>query len=120
MVGSLGQLKEKYPFLDLERVGIWGNSGGGYATVSAMFHYPDVYKAGVASAGNYDQRMYENSWTERYYGLYEETLYSQGDITRLASNLRGRLFLACGAMDDNVSMSQTMKLCDMLIRNNKV
>lgn len=44
-VGSLGQLKEKYPFLDLERVGIWGNSGGGYATVSAMFHYPDVYKA---------------------------------------------------------------------------
>lgn len=118
-VGSLGQLKEKYPFLDLERVGIWGNSGGGYATVSAMFQYPDVYKAGVASAGNYDQRMYENSWTERYYGLYEETLYRQGDITRLASNLRGRLFLACGAMDDNVSMSQTMKLCDMLIRSNK-
>lgn len=118
-VASLGQLKEKFPFLDLERTGIWGNSGGGYATVSAMLRYPDVYKAGVASAGNYDQRMYENSWTERYYGRYEENLYEQGDITRLAANLKGKLFLACGAMDDNVSMSQTMKLCDMLIRNNK-
>ena len=66
-----------------------------------------IYRAGVASAGNYDQRMYENSWTERYYGLYQEELYEQGDITRLAGNLKGKLFLACGALDDNVSMSQT-------------
>lgn len=118
-VSSLPKLKEMFPFLDLDRVGIWGNSGGGYATVSAMFQYPDVYRAGVASAGNYDQRMYENSWTERYYGLYEKELYDQGDITRLAGNLKGKLFLACGAMDDNVSMSQTLRLCDALIKNNK-
>lgn len=118
-VSCLPALKERFPFLDLKRVGIWGNSGGGYATVSAMLQYPDVYKAGVASAGNYDQRMYENSWTERYYGRYEEELYGKGDISRLASNLKGKLFLACGAMDDNVSMSQTLRLCDRLIQNNK-
>lgn len=118
-VSCLSQLKEQFPFLDLDRIGIWGNSGGGYATVSAMLQYPDVYKAGVASAGNYDQRMYENSWTERYYGLYEEKLYEKGDITRMAANLKGSLFLACGALDDNVSMSQTLRLCDQLIRSNK-
>lgn len=115
----LPELKEQFPFLDLSRVGIWGNSGGGYATVSAMFRYPQIYRAGVASAGNYDQRMYENSWTERYYGLYQEELYEQGDVTRLAGNLKGKLFLACGALDDNVSMSQTLRLCDRLIRCNK-
>lgn len=115
----LPELKEKFPFLDLARVGIWGNSGGGYATVSAMFQYPEIYRAGVASAGNYDQRMYENSWTERYYGLYDQALYEQGDITRLAGNLRGKLLLACGALDDNVTMSQTLRLCDKLIAGNR-
>ncbi len=115
----LPELKAQFPFLDLDRVGIWGNSGGGYAAVSAMFQYPEIYRAGVASAGNYDQRMYENSWTERYYGLYDEELYRQGDITRLAGKLRGRLLLACGALDDNVSMSQTLRLCDRLICSNR-
>lgn len=114
-----GELKEKYPFLDMDRVGIWGNSGGGYATVSAMFEYPDFYKAGVASSGNYDQRMYEHSWTERYNGLYDPKVYCLGDITRLAGNLKGKLLLAYGAMDDNVSMSQTLRLCDELNRQNK-
>lgn len=113
------ELKKKFPFIDLERVGIWGNSGGGYATVSAMLKYPKLYKAGVASSGNYDQRIYEHSWTERYYGLYEEELYKQGDITALAGNLEGRLLLAYGAMDDNVTMSQTLRLCDKLNECNK-
>lgn len=60
--------------------------------MSAMFRFPQIYRVGVASAGNYDQRMYENSWTERYYGLYQEELYGQGDITRLAGNLRENCF----------------------------
>lgn len=115
----LKELKEKYPFLDLDRVGMWGNSAGGYATVSAMFLYPDIYKAGVASSGNYDQRMYEHSWTERYYGLYQEELYEKGDITARADGLKGHLMLACGAMDDNVSMAQTLRLCDALNRCGK-
>ncbi|MFR5732641.1 MAG: alpha/beta hydrolase family protein [Clostridium sp.] len=51
---------------------MWGNSAGGYATVSAMLQYPGVYRVGVASSGNYDQRMYEHSWTERYNGLYTD------------------------------------------------
>lgn len=118
-VACAEELKAKYPFLDLERVGIWGNSGGGYATVSAMFLYPEFYKVGVASSGNYDQRMYEHSWTERYNGLYDPEVYKKGDITRLAGNLEGKLMLAYGAMDDNVSMSQTLRLCDELNKKNK-
>lgn len=118
-VACAKELKAKYPFLDMERVGIWGNSGGGYATVSAMFLYPEFYKVGVASSGNYDQRMYEHSWTERYDGLYDKEVYEKGDITRLAGNLKGKLMLAYGAMDDNVSMSQTLRLCDELNQKNK-
>lgn len=118
-VACAGQLKKLYPFLDMDRVGIWGNSGGGYATVTAMFQYPEFYKVGVASSGNYDQRMYEHYWTERYNGLYDEEVYRYGDITRLAMNLKGKLLLAYGAMDDNVSMSQTLRLCHELNRYNK-
>lgn len=118
-VACARELKEKFPFLDMERVGIWGNSGGGYATVSAMLKYPGFYKAGAASSGNYDQRMYEHSWTERYNGLYNKEVYQEGDITRYAGNLAGKLLLAYGAMDDNVSMSQTLRLCDELNRHNK-
>lgn len=117
--GAIRRLKDQYPFLDLDRVGIWGNSGGGYATVSALFKYGDFYKVGVASSGNYDQRVYENSWTERYYGPYDSKLYEKGDITALAENLKGKLLLACGCMDDNVTIWQTFRLCDELARHNK-
>ncbi len=115
----LKELKARYPKIDLDRVGMWGNSAGGYATVSAMFKYPDVYRAGVASSGNYDQRMYEHSWTERYNGLYTEEVYRYGDITRLSGNLKGSLMLAYGAMDDNVTMAQTLRLCDELNARDK-
>lgn len=118
-VYALGELKSLYPQLDLSRVGIWGNSAGGYATVSAMLLYPNTYRVGVASSGNYDQRVYEHSWTERYNGLYDETVYRFGDITRMAGNLHGKLMLAYGAMDDNVTMSQTLRLCDELNAHNK-
>ncbi|MDO4620566.1 MAG: prolyl oligopeptidase family serine peptidase [Lachnospiraceae bacterium] len=115
----LPQLKKQFPFLDLNRVGMWGNSAGGYATVTAMLTYPEIYKVGVASAGNYDQRMYEHSWTERYYGLYDEKIYAEGDITKKAENLQGKLMLAVGCLDDNVSMSQTVRLCDAFNRADK-
>ena len=118
-VFALTELKSQYPQIDLERVGMWGNSAGGYATVSAMLQYPGVYRAGVASSGNYDQRMYEHSWTERYNGLYTDEVYQYGDITRLAGNLKGHLMLAYGAMDDNVTMAQTLRLCDELNAHNK-
>ncbi len=118
-VFCLKELKQRYPQIDLDRVGMWGNSAGGYATVSAMLQYPGVYCAGVASSGNYDQRVYEHSWTERYNGLYTEEVYQYGDITRLAGNLKGPLMLAYGAMDDNVTMAQTLRLCDELNAHNK-
>lgn len=118
-VFCLKELKQRYPQIDLDRVGMWGNSAGGYATVSAMLQYPWVYCAGVASSGNYDQRVYEHSWTERYNGLYTEEVYQYGDITRLAGNLKGHLMLAYGAMDDNVTMAQTLRLCDELNAHNK-
>lgn len=118
-VFCLKELKQRYPQIDLVRVGMWGNSAGGYATVSAMLQYPGVYRVGVASSGNYDQRMYEHSWTERYNGLYTDEVYQYGDITRLAGNLKGHLMLAYGAMDDNVTMAQTLRLCDELNAHNK-
>ena len=118
-VFCLKELKQRYPQIDLVRVGMWGNSAGGYATVSALLQYPGVYRVGVASSGNYDQRMYEHSWTERYNGLYTDEVYQYGDITRLAGNLKGHLMLAYGAMDDNVTMAQTLRLCDELNAHNK-
>ena len=118
-VGTLDQLKGLFPFLDLDRAGIWGNSGGGCATSRAMLEYPGVYKVGVASAGNHDQRMYENTWTERYYGLYNPEIYRKGDNTALAPNLEGKLLLACGMLDDNVPMAQTVRLIDALQRADK-
>ncbi len=115
----LPQLKEKYPLLDLERAGMWGNSGGGCATSRAMLEYPDVYKVGVSSAGNHDQRMYNNQWTENYYGLYNKEIYLKGDNTSLAKNLKGHLYIVHGAMDDNVAMSQSIRLIDALIEADK-
>ena len=118
-VHCAAELAEKYPFLDFERVGIWGNSGGGCATSRALLEYPDFYKVGVSSAGNHDQRMYNTTWTERYYGLYNKEIYEKGDNTKLAPNLKGKLFIVHGAVDDNVSMSQSLRLVDALIREDK-
>ncbi len=118
-VYCLKELEEKYPFLDLSKAGMWGNSGGGCATSRAMLEYPDTYKVGVSSAGNHDQRMYNTQWTENYYGRYNKEIYLKGDNTALAKNLKGHLFIVHGAMDDNVAMSQSIRLIDALIREDK-
>lgn len=116
-VTARDELKEKFPFIDMERLGMWGNSGGGCATSRAMLEYPGVYKVGVSSAGNHDQRMYNNSWVERYYDKYDPEVYN--DNCALAKNLEGKLFIVHGAMDDNVAMSQSIRLIDALIEENK-
>ncbi len=118
-VYCLDQIKKLYPFIDLDRAGMWGNSGGGCATSRAMLEYPDVYKVGVSSAGNHDQRMYNESWTEHYYGAYKKEIYIKGDNTALAKNLKGKLFIVHGAVDDNVAMSQSIRLIDQLILEDK-
>ncbi|MBT8295314.1 MAG: S9 family peptidase, partial [Gramella sp.] len=106
------------------RVGIWGHSGGGSATVAAMFKYPDFYKVGIAESGNHDNRNYEDDWGERYIGLMGEnpdssSAYIYDANAQYANNLQGKLLLAHGAMDDNVPPYHTYLVVDALIKANK-
>ncbi|MCR8843861.1 S9 family peptidase [Paenibacillus sp. SC116] len=121
-VAALPQLAEMYPFLDIERVGIWGSSGGGYGAARAILKYPDTYKAAVASAGNHDQLMYINMWGEHYQGLLDPRYpnrYANQANADLAANLKGKLLLAHGDIDDNVHVGQTLRLADALIKADK-
>jgi dipeptidyl-peptidase-4 len=65
-VAAMKDLAVQYPWIDLNRVGIWGHSGGGYATAGAMFHYPDFFKVGISESGNHDNRNYEDDWAEKW------------------------------------------------------
>ena len=123
-VSGLKQLAEKYSFIDLDRVGIWGHSGGGFATAAAMFKYPDFFKVGIAESGNHDNRNYEDDWGERYIGLETKdgkaaSNYEQQANETYAKNLKGKLFLIHGGMDDNVPPYNTYLVADALIKANK-
>jgi len=123
-IAGLKQLKEKYSYLDLDRVGIWGHSGGGFATAAAMFKYPDFFKVGIAESGNHDNRNYEDDWGERYIGLETKndkgiSNYEQQANQLFAKNLKGKLLLAHGGMDDNVPPYNTYLVADALIKANK-
>jgi len=122
-VTGIRQLAARYPWIDLDRVGIWGHSGGGFATGAAMFRYPDFFKVGIAESGNHDNRNYEDDWGERYQGL----LVREGDGDNYAdeanqthaANLKGKLLLAHGGMDGNVPPYNTYLVVEALIRANK-
>lgn len=123
-IAGLKQLQEKYGFLDLERVGIWGHSGGGFATAAAMFKYPDFFKVGISESGNHDNRNYEDDWGERYIGL--ETMdgdglsnYEKQANQVFAKDLKGKLLLIHGGMDDNVPPYNSYLVADALIKANK-
>jgi dipeptidyl aminopeptidase/acylaminoacyl peptidase len=118
-IGGLRQLAQKYPYIDLERVGIWGHSGGGYATAAAMFRYPDFYKVGISESGNHDNRNYEDDWGERYIGLLSGDNYQKQANQVYAKNLKGKFLLAHGTMDDNVPPTNTLLVVDALIKANK-
>ena len=122
-IAGMKQLAQKYPFIDLERVGIWGHSGGGFATAAAMFHYPEFFKVGVSQSGNHDNRNYEDDWGERYIGLLVEkdgkSNYEEQANQNYAKNLKGKLLLAHGMMDDNVPPYNTLLVVDALIKANK-
>lgn len=123
-MAGLRQLAEKYPYLDLERVGIWGHSGGGYATAAAMFRYPEFYKVGISESGNHDNRNYEDDWGERYIGLLTKDEEGKDNYEvqanqNFAENLEGKLLLAHGGMDDNVPPYNTYLVVDALIKANK-
>jgi dipeptidyl-peptidase 4 len=122
-IAGMRELAQRYPFIDIERAGIWGHSGGGFATASAMFRHPDFFKVGVSQAGNHDNRNYVDAWSERFQGLLQRTNggdnYENQASQLVAHNLRGRLLLAHGAMDDNVSPYNTYLVVDALIKANK-
>ncbi|MBS0226615.1 MAG: DPP IV N-terminal domain-containing protein [Proteobacteria bacterium] len=123
-VAALKQLAAKYSWVDATRAGIWGHSGGGNATATAMFRYPDVYKAGWSESGNHDNLTYEDDWAERYHGLLEKkadgtTNFTSQDNAAYAKNLKGKLMLVHGLMDDNVPPQSTLQVVDALIKANK-
>ncbi|MGE3615593.1 MAG: DPP IV N-terminal domain-containing protein [Gemmatimonadales bacterium] len=123
-VGGIKQLGAQNPWMDLDRVGIWGHSGGGFASTAGILRYPDFYKVAVSQAGNHDQRTYEDDWGERYQGLLERNpdgtdSYDAESNQSLVKNLKGKLLIAHGSMDNNVPPNNTMKMVDDLIRANK-
>ena len=122
-VAGMKELAARYPWIDLDRVGIWGHSGGGYATAGAMLRYPDFFKVGISESGNHDNRNYEDDWAEKWQGLLvrkpDGTNYDSQANQNLAKNLKGKLLLTHGTMDDNVPPSNTLLLVDELIKANK-
>ena len=118
-IAGLKELAAKNPYMDLSRVGIWGHSGGGFATADAMFSYPDFYKVGIAESGNHDNRNYEDDWGERYIGLMVGDNYEKQANQINAKNLKGKLMLAHGNMDDNVPPYNTYLVVDALVKANK-
>lgn len=123
-VAGMKQLARRYRFIDLDRAGIWGHSGGGFATADAMFRYPDFFKVGIAESGNHDNRVYEDDWGERYQGLEVRNAdgtssYDDAANQNIAKNLKGKLLLAHGTMDNNVPPYNTLLVVDALIKANK-
>jgi dipeptidyl-peptidase-4 len=122
-VSGIRQLAAKYNFIDTSHIGIWGHSGGGFATADAMFSYPDFFKVGISESGNHDNRNYEDDWGERYDGLASDAagreMYRLQANQENAKNLKGHLMLAHGMMDDNVPPSNTMLVVEALEKANK-
>jgi dipeptidyl-peptidase-4 len=124
-VAGMKQVALRYPFADTTRVGIWGHSGGGFATASAMFKFTDFFDVGIAESGNHDNRNYEDDWGERYQGLLvkegQTDNYAAEANQTYAKNLRSsqKFMLAHGAMDDNVPIYNTYLVADALVKANK-
>jgi dipeptidyl aminopeptidase/acylaminoacyl peptidase len=123
-VAGIRQLAQRYSYIDTNKIGIWGHSGGGFATGAALLKFPDFFKVGIAESGNHDNRNYEDDWGERYIGLLtkgpdgKDNYEAQANQT-YAKNLKGKLMLATGMMDNNVPPYNTMLLVDALTKANK-
>src|ERR1051326_8842064 len=123
-VTGMKQLAQRYAWIDIDRAGIYGHSGGGYATADAMFRYPDFFKVGISEAGNHDNRVYEDDWAEKWQGLLKTnpdgtTNYDNQANQLVAKNLKGKLLLAHGTMDTNVPPYNTLLVVNELIKANK-
>jgi dipeptidyl aminopeptidase/acylaminoacyl peptidase len=123
-IAGIRQLAKKYNYIDTSRVGIWGHSGGGFATAAAMFRYPDFFKVGISESGNHDNRNYEDDWGERYIGLLTKNAdgtdnYTEQANQTYAKNLKGKLMLVHGMMDNNVPPYNTLLVVEALQKANK-
>jgi dipeptidyl aminopeptidase/acylaminoacyl peptidase len=118
-VAAIRQLAAKRPWLDLARVGIYGHSGGGRASVQALLRHPDFYKVGVAVAGNHDDEIYHPGWSEKYVGHPREVDYRNHANSPHADRLHGKLLLIHGELDNNVHPYMTLRLADALMTANK-
>jgi len=124
---AIEQLAKMYPFIDIDRVGIWGHSGGGFMTAAAMLIYPDFFKVGWSESGNHENNIYNTSWSEKHHGVKEVVgkdgkvsfEYSIDKNSEIAKNLKGHLMLVTGDIDNNVHPSNTYRLADALIKANK-
>ena len=134
-IKAIKDLSKEYKGMDIDRVGIWGHSGGGFASTRAILQYPDFYDVAVSSSGNHDNRNYEADWAEKWQGLlkyidddssdgeknydFRKTNYDNQANQLLAKNLKGKLLLAHGNLDDNVPPYSTLLVVDALIKENK-
>lgn len=123
-VTGMEQLAKRHPWIDLTRAGIYGHSGGGFATAAAMFRYPDFFKVGVSQAGNHDNRVYEDDWAEKWMDLLAKrpdgsSNYDDQANQNHAQKLKGKLLLAHGTMDSNVPPYNTYLVVNALIDANK-
>lgn len=114
-------LARRYSFIDLQKVGVWGWSGGGSNTLNCMFRFPDVFTVGVAVAPVPDQKLYDTIYQERYMGLPADNAegYRVGSPINFAQNLRGRLLVVHGSGDDNVHYQGTERLINRLVELGK-
>ena len=116
---AIKQLGKKYSWIDTTRVGIFGHSAGGYDAGHAVLKYPDFYKVAVASSADHDHRMEKAWWPEMYMGWPVDSVYHlQSNIT-MAGNLKGKLLITHGGIDENVNPSATFKLAEALIQADK-
>jgi len=112
---GLEQLGAKYPFMDMDEIGIFGHSGGGMMALAALGTYPDFYKAAVSSSGNHDNTIYNRTWGESYQGFEKPYALNQS----LAKNIKGPLLLVAGESDENVNPAATMRMANALILADK-
>jgi dipeptidyl-peptidase-4 len=124
---AIEQLADRHAFVDIDRVGIYGHSGGGFMSTAAMLVYPDFFKVAVSSSGNHENNVYNRWWSEQHHGIKEKT-DSTGKVTfeysieknsELAKNLKGHLLLTTGDIDNNVHPAGTFRMAEALIKANK-
>ncbi|MEW6989776.1 DPP IV N-terminal domain-containing protein [Colwelliaceae bacterium 6441] len=123
-VSAIKQLAQKYSWIDDSKVGIWGHSGGGFASTRALLLYPDFYSVAVSQAGNHDNRNYADEWGEKYHGLEvkgedNSSNYDSQANQLIAKNLKGKLLIAHGTTDTNVHPNNTLAVVEALIEANK-